>query len=140
MTQKRHTCVLWIPKIILDNFFYSIGLFYYGNRCIFYTIDDFINVSKVVVPHVALFGILLLQHCAGINCLAVLKSSVSNGVDYLFTGSRDGTLKRWSLADDVGSCSATFESHVDWVHSFFHVVFYCSSSMTTNRPQLSWYL
>ncbi|KAH9754389.1 WD REPEATS REGION domain-containing protein [Citrus sinensis] len=44
------------------------------------------------------------------------KSSVSNGVDYLFTGSRDGTLKRWSLADDVGSCSATFESHVDWVN------------------------
>ncbi|KAH9688380.1 WD REPEATS REGION domain-containing protein [Citrus sinensis] len=56
------------------------------------------------------------KHCAGINCLAVLKSSVSNGVDYLFTGSRDGTLKRWSLADDVGSCSATFESHVDWVN------------------------
>lgn len=55
------------------------------------------------------------KHCAGVNCLAVLKS-VSNGSDYLFTGSRDGTLKRWSLADDFASCSATFESHVDWVN------------------------
>lgn len=55
------------------------------------------------------------KHCAGVNCLAVLKS-VSNGSDYLFTGSRDGTLKRWPLADDFASCSATFESHVDWVN------------------------
>lgn len=57
--ETSYMCIM-VPKIILDNFFYSIGLFYYGNRCIFYTIDDFINVSKVVVPHVALFGILLL--------------------------------------------------------------------------------
>ncbi|KAJ4719586.1 WD repeat-containing protein [Melia azedarach] len=56
------------------------------------------------------------KHCAGINCLAVLKSSVSDGRNYLFTGSRDGTLKRWSLGDDVASCCATFESHVDWVN------------------------
>ncbi|XAR52510.1 hypothetical protein NMG60_11020632 [Bertholletia excelsa] len=53
------------------------------------------------------------KHCAGVNCLAVLKSPVA---DYLFTGSRDGTLKRWVLADDRATCSATFESHIDWVN------------------------
>ncbi|XVF57309.1 hypothetical protein PTKIN_Ptkin06aG0194900 [Pterospermum kingtungense] len=56
------------------------------------------------------------KHCAGINCLAVLKSSVSNGCNYLFTGSRDGTLKRWALGEEAATCSATFESHVDWVN------------------------
>ncbi|KAA3487316.1 WD repeat-containing protein 48-like [Gossypium australe] len=56
------------------------------------------------------------KHCAGINCLAVLKSSFSDGCNYLFTGSRDGTLKRWALDDDAATCSATFESHVDWVN------------------------
>lgn len=57
-----------------------------------------------------------LQHCAGINCVAVLKSSAtSDNSDYLFTGSQDGTLKRWALSDDAASCLATFESHVDWV-------------------------
>ncbi|XP_052193409.1 uncharacterized protein LOC127801914 [Diospyros lotus] len=56
------------------------------------------------------------KHCAGLNCLAVLKSSAIDGCDYLFTGSRDGTLKRWALAEDGATCSATFESHVDWVN------------------------
>ncbi|KAG9152582.1 hypothetical protein Leryth_022964, partial [Lithospermum erythrorhizon] len=56
------------------------------------------------------------KHCAGINCLAVLKSSAADEFDNLFTGSRDGTLKRWSLSEDGPSCSATFESHVDWVN------------------------
>ncbi|KAK2977351.1 hypothetical protein RJ640_013330, partial [Escallonia rubra] len=56
------------------------------------------------------------KHCAGINCLALLKSSVPDGGDYLFTGSRDGRLKRWALAEDGATCSATFESHVDWVN------------------------
>ena len=46
------------------------------------------------------------------------KSSI-DGCDFLFTGSRDGTLKRWSLAEDVASCSATFESHVDWVFPIY---------------------
>ncbi|WOK91895.1 WD repeat-containing protein 48 [Canna indica] len=55
------------------------------------------------------------KHCAGINCLAVLKSATSS-CDYLFSGSRDGTLKRWSLTDSGATCSATFESHVDWVN------------------------
>ncbi|XP_050384110.1 uncharacterized protein LOC126800744 isoform X2 [Argentina anserina] len=55
------------------------------------------------------------KHCAGINCLAVLKGSES-GSDYLFTGSRDGTLKRWGVTEDAATCSATFESHVDWVN------------------------
>ncbi|KAJ4836958.1 hypothetical protein Tsubulata_037671, partial [Turnera subulata] len=56
------------------------------------------------------------KHCAGVNCLAVLKSSASDGRDFIFTGSRDGTLKRWALSEDSASCSATFESHVDWVN------------------------
>ncbi|PPS17551.1 hypothetical protein GOBAR_AA03011 [Gossypium barbadense] len=55
-------------------------------------------------------------HCAGINCLAVLKSSALYGCNYLFTGSRDGTLKRWALGENAATCSATFESHVDWVN------------------------
>ncbi|KAI4298093.1 hypothetical protein MLD38_040475 [Melastoma candidum] len=54
------------------------------------------------------------KHCAGINCLAL--SSTSEAQDYLFTGSRDGTLKRWALEENTASCSATFESHVDWVN------------------------
>ncbi|KAL9267413.1 WD repeat-containing protein [Drosera capensis] len=56
------------------------------------------------------------KHTGGVNCLAVLKSSVSSQHDYLFTGSRDGTLKRWQLTEDSATCSATFESHVDWVN------------------------
>ncbi|XP_027774625.1 WD repeat-containing protein 48-like isoform X3 [Solanum pennellii] len=56
------------------------------------------------------------KHCAGVNCLALLKSSSPGGSEYLFTGSRDGTLKRWALAEDGATCCATFESHVDWVN------------------------
>ncbi|CAL9089816.1 unnamed protein product [Musa acuminata var. zebrina] len=56
------------------------------------------------------------KHCAGINCLAILNSATPNGCDHLFTGSRDGTLKRWALSDNDATCSATFESHVDWVN------------------------
>ena len=37
------------------------------------------------------------------------------GSEYLFSGSRDGTLKRWELGADEAVCGATFESHVDWV-------------------------
>lgn len=50
--------------------------------------------------------------------MAVQKSAVSDGLDYLLTGSRDGTLKKWALSEDSASCSATFESHVDWVMFF----------------------
>ncbi|KAG6701910.1 hypothetical protein I3842_07G008900 [Carya illinoinensis] len=56
------------------------------------------------------------KHSAGVNCLAVLKSVGTDGCDYLFTGSRDGTLKRWDLMEDSATCSTTFESHVDWVN------------------------
>lgn len=70
----------------------------------------------MTILHVTSVGLFFyLQHCGGINCLAVLKSSGPGGSDYLFTGSRDGTLKRWVLVEDVSTCSATFESHVDWV-------------------------
>lgn len=55
------------------------------------------------------------KHCAGINCLSLWKST-SDVSDYLFTGSRDGTLKRWALDESTATCSATFESHVDWVN------------------------
>ncbi|XP_057499023.1 uncharacterized protein LOC130783423 isoform X1 [Actinidia eriantha] len=74
------------------------------------------------------------KHCAGVNCLALLKSSVTNGCDYLFTGSRDGTLKRWALAEDRATCSATFESHVDWVNDAIitgdNTLVSCSSDTT----------
>ncbi|KAL2954515.1 hypothetical protein AAZX31_19G226700 [Glycine max] len=56
------------------------------------------------------------KHCAGINCLALLTSAASDGSDYLFTGSRDGRLKRWALDVNRATSSATFESHVDWVN------------------------
>ncbi|KAM0060037.1 putative transcription factor WD40-like family [Helianthus debilis subsp. tardiflorus] len=56
------------------------------------------------------------KHCAGVNCLAVLKPSKPDNSSYLFTGSRDGTLKRWELNEEDATCSATFESHVDWVN------------------------
>ncbi|KAL5996006.1 hypothetical protein ACLOJK_026079 [Asimina triloba] len=62
------------------------------------------------------------KHCAGVNCVAVLKSSQLDVCDYLFTGSRDGTLKRWALAEDAASCSATFESHVDWIFAYNSMV------------------
>eukprot|EP00268_Persea_americana_P043085 TRINITY_DN4319_c0_g1_i3.p1 TRINITY_DN4319_c0_g1~~TRINITY_DN4319_c0_g1_i3.p1 ORF type:complete len:765 (-),score=156.18 TRINITY_DN4319_c0_g1_i3:709-3003(-) len=73
------------------------------------------------------------KHCAGINCLALSKSSVPDGCDYLFTGSRDGTLKRWALAEDAATCSATFESHVDWVNDVVlagDTLISCSSDTT----------
>jgi len=73
-----------------------------------------LNTRCITLPHMLSF----MQHCAGVNCLAILKASPSDSCNYLFTGSRDGTLKRWSLDNDEASCSATFESHVDWV-SFF---------------------
>nr|GEX82683.1 WD repeat-containing protein 48-like [Tanacetum cinerariifolium] len=56
------------------------------------------------------------KHCAGVNCLAVLKPSQPDNSSCLFTGSRDGTLKRWELSEEDATCSATFESHVDWVN------------------------
>ncbi|KAG8472808.1 hypothetical protein CXB51_034689 [Gossypium anomalum] len=72
--------------------------------------------TKALGTDVSSFWHVALQHCAGINCLAVLKSSFSDGCNYLLTGSRDGTLKRWALDDDAATCSATFESHLDWVN------------------------
>ncbi|KAI3816310.1 hypothetical protein L1987_16003 [Smallanthus sonchifolius] len=59
------------------------------------------------------------KHCAGVNRLAVLKPSKPDNSSYLFTGSRDGTLKRWKLNEDDATCSATFESHADWAWDCF---------------------
>uniref|UniRef100_A0A0D6R292 Uncharacterized protein n=1 Tax=Araucaria cunninghamii TaxID=56994 RepID=A0A0D6R292_ARACU len=56
------------------------------------------------------------RHCSGINCLAISQSSAPGGNDFLFSGSRDGTLKRWELGENSAICRATFESHVDWVN------------------------
>ncbi|CAJ1976197.1 unnamed protein product [Sphenostylis stenocarpa] len=74
------------------------------------------------------------KHCAGINCLSLLKSAPSDGFDYLFTGSRDSKLNRWALVDDMPSCSATFESHLDWVNDVVlvgdNVLVSCSSDRT----------
>ncbi|XP_074292701.1 uncharacterized protein LOC141619590 [Silene latifolia] len=74
------------------------------------------------------------KHCAGINCLDVLKSNGSDRTDYLFTGCRDGTLKRWALDEDSATCSTTFESHVDWVNDAVilgdHTLVSCSSDTT----------
>lgn len=56
------------------------------------------------------------RHCSGINCLAISQSSLPGGNDLLFSGSRDGTLKRWELDEVSAVCHATFESHVDWVN------------------------
>ena len=75
----------------------------------------FRELSIFVLVHFETFR--YWQHCAGVNCLALLKASVTDECDYLFTGSRDGTLKRWALVEDGVSCSVTFESHVDWVLS-----------------------
>ncbi|KAM7278794.1 hypothetical protein ACFE04_005928 [Oxalis oulophora] len=74
------------------------------------------------------------KHCSGVMCLAVLKSPLPDGHDSLFTGSRDGTLKRWALAEDSATCSATFESHVDWVSDCVlasdNILVSCSSDTT----------
>uniref|UniRef100_A0A0D9XX69 Uncharacterized protein n=1 Tax=Leersia perrieri TaxID=77586 RepID=A0A0D9XX69_9ORYZ len=73
------------------------------------------------------------KHCAGINCLSYLNASTSGTSDYLFTGSRDGTLKRWEPKNGVASFSATFESHVDWVNDSIIVgqnLVSCSSDTT----------
>ncbi|XP_020105362.1 WD repeat-containing protein 48 isoform X2 [Ananas comosus] len=73
------------------------------------------------------------KHRAGINCLAYLKNSAPDNYDYLFTGSRDGTLKRWALRDGEASFSATFESHVDWVNDAIlagNTLVSCSSDTT----------
>lgn len=60
-------------------------------------------------------------HCSGVNALQVgssfLDDSGTSGEgDKLFSGSRDGTIKRWDLQSTEPSCGATFESHVDWVN------------------------
>jgi WD repeat-containing protein 48 len=73
------------------------------------------------------------KHCAGINCLAYLNGSAFSTSDYLFSGSRDGTLKRWELNNGNASFSATFESHVDWVNDAIIVgekLVSCSSDTT----------
>lgn len=79
------------------------------------------------------------RHCSGINCLVISKLSLLGGNDFLFSGSRDGTLKRWELADDSAVCRATFESHVDWVNDVVltgETLVSCSSDTTlkTWRP------
>ena len=71
----------------------------------------------------------------------MLKPTVPDGLDHLFTGSRDGTLKKWELTEDGATCSTTFESHVDWVsHHFVLNVIYLynlnSSTIDAGRINL----
>uniref|UniRef100_A0A7I4BYF2 Uncharacterized protein n=1 Tax=Physcomitrium patens TaxID=3218 RepID=A0A7I4BYF2_PHYPA len=55
------------------------------------------------------------KHCSGINSVTVPNGfKGDNEGEYLFSASRDGTLKRWELGGDEAVCGATFESHVDW--------------------------
>ncbi|CAM6010791.1 unnamed protein product [Sphagnum balticum] len=60
------------------------------------------------------------KHCSGVNCLILpgvdAPGGGSDGGHYLFSGSRDGTLKRWELGNEGAVCGVTFESHVDWVN------------------------
>jgi WD40 repeat protein len=54
--------------------------------------------------------------------LAYLDGSIFSTSDHLFSGSRDGTLKRWELNNGDASFSGTFESHVDWVCFFLFLI------------------
>jgi WD repeat-containing protein 48 len=60
--------------------------------------------------------------------LAYLNGSAYGTSDYIFSGSRDGTLKRWEINDGDASFSATFESHVDWVCSSLCFLFNLTSA------------
>ncbi|KAK6128923.1 hypothetical protein DH2020_037327 [Rehmannia glutinosa] len=86
------------------------------NRCVPVNEGLYERYVSITLPPAPNVDSEAIVHCAGINCLAVLKSPEPYGCDYLFTGSRDSTLKRWALAEDGATCSATFESHVDWVN------------------------
>lgn len=60
------------------------------------------------------------KHCSGVNCLTArslpLPASDDGSSAVVFSGSRDGTLKRWESSDRATTCTATFESHIDWVN------------------------
>jgi WD repeat-containing protein 48 len=61
------------------------------------------------------------KHCSGVNCLILAGvEGCGDGGQHLFSGSRDGTLKRWELSNESAVCGATFESHVDWVCQILH--------------------
>ncbi|MCO5554974.1 hypothetical protein L7F22_008514 [Adiantum nelumboides] len=58
------------------------------------------------------------KHCSGINCLTVKSPPNSDGGSsvFVFSGSRDGSVKRWESRDEATICTGTFESHIDWVN------------------------
>ncbi|MCO5600149.1 hypothetical protein L7F22_054257 [Adiantum nelumboides] len=58
------------------------------------------------------------KHCSGINCLTVKSPPSSHGGSsvFVFSGSRDGTVKRWESRDEATIRTGTFESHIDWVN------------------------
>ncbi|KAH7285283.1 hypothetical protein KP509_33G020800 [Ceratopteris richardii] len=75
------------------------------------------------------------NHYSTVNCLSLYSdpAHVTEVKDVLFTGSRDGTLKRWELTDAATTCCATFESHTDWVNDALligDVLVSCSSDST----------
>jgi WD repeat-containing protein 48 len=78
-------------------------------------------------------------HCNGINRLR----STADGC-YLFSASRDSTVKRWEVAQSEGGGSpkfeASFEHHVDWVNDLVllgDTLVSCSSDKTVNLWQAS---
>ncbi|KAI5067554.1 hypothetical protein GOP47_0018082 [Adiantum capillus-veneris] len=75
------------------------------------------------------------KHCSGINCLTAKSLPASDGgnIVSVFSGSRDGTVKRWESRDKATICTGTFESHVDWVNDVVlsgETLVSCSSDTT----------
>ncbi|MCO5565105.1 hypothetical protein L7F22_018776 [Adiantum nelumboides] len=75
------------------------------------------------------------KHCSGVNCLTVKSLPASDGGSsvFVFSGSRDGTVKRWESRDKATICSGTFESHTDWVNDVVlsgETLVSCSSDTT----------
>lgn len=52
-----------------------------------------------------------MQHCAGINALAV-----SQDQHFLWTASRDSTIKQWDVSEDEPRLMYDLQGHVDWVN------------------------
>lgn len=75
------------------------------------------------------------KHCSGINSLTVRSLPASDGGSsvFVFSGSRDGTVKRWESRDKAIVCTGTFESHIDWVNDIVlsgETLVSCSSDTT----------
>ncbi|KAH7435528.1 hypothetical protein KP509_06G068400 [Ceratopteris richardii] len=75
------------------------------------------------------------KHCSGVNSLLVKSLPGSDGTvkACIFSGSRDGTVKRWESNNKATICTGTFESHTDWVNDIVlsgDTLVSCSSDTT----------